>query len=202
MPGNSDKPLLLVDVDGVVAPFGFDPNVRPEGRFLLIEGIPRFLSASAGDHLSRLAQVFEPVWCTGWEETANDYLPFELGLPGPYPVISFDGAAQGPGHNGAGDGPRHWKLTAIDGHVGDRPLAWVDDDHGNGADLWAAARAARSPTLLVTTEPAVGLEAKHVELLLAWAAEVGAPGPPRSPADRRQPTNAEGPPERALGKPL
>ena len=84
------KPILLVDVDGVISLFGFAPGARPEGRFEMVDGIAHFLSATAGDHLRRLAAAFEPVWCTGWEEKANEYLPHALGLDGPWPFLSFD----------------------------------------------------------------------------------------------------------------
>ncbi len=167
-----EKPLLLVDVDGVISLFGFAPQAQPPGRFEMVDGIAHFLSASAGEHLLRLAVAFEPVWCTGWEEKANEYLPHALGLPGPWPHLSFDRAA-GPGVSTQG----HWKLGAIDAHAGPRrPLAWIDDAHGDACDSWAAARAAAgAPTLLVTTEPAVGLSAADVERLLAWAAQPALP---------------------------
>ncbi len=74
------EPLLLVDVDGVISLFGFDPHSPPEGRFQMVEGIAHYLSATAGDHLRALAGSFELVWCTGWEEKAADYLPAALGL--------------------------------------------------------------------------------------------------------------------------
>src|SRR5258707_10132331 len=98
-----NRPLLLIDVDGVISLFGFDPARRPEGRFEVVDGIAHFLSATAGEHLRRLCEEFEPAWCTGWEEKANEYLPHALGLPGPYPHISFDGATP------IADG--HWKLA-------------------------------------------------------------------------------------------
>ena len=33
------KPLLLVDVDGVISLYGFPPDQRPNGRFALVDGI-------------------------------------------------------------------------------------------------------------------------------------------------------------------
>ena len=57
----------------------------------------------------------------------------------------------------------HWKLDAIEAHAGERPLAWIDDAHDDSCRAWASARAA--PTLLVTTDPAAGLTAAHVEAL-------------------------------------
>ena len=131
----------------------------------MVDGIAHFLSASAGEHLRLLADAFEPVWCTGWEEKANEYLPHALGLDGPWPYLSFERAA-GPGVSTQG----HWKLEAIDAWCGGRAVAWIDDAHGPACEAWAAAREA--PTLLVTTEPAVGLVDVHVDELLAWAAHL------------------------------
>jgi hypothetical protein len=156
----SSKPLLLIDVDGVISLFGFDPAHAPAGRFEMVDGIAHFLSASAGQHLRQLAPEFELVWCSGWEEKANEYLPRALGMPASLPYLSF-------GRAGAVAGG-HWKLDAIDCFVGvGRPLAWIDDDHDDACADWAAARAA--PTLLITTDPAVGLTDEHVGALVAWA---------------------------------
>ena len=85
-----EKPLLLIDVDGVISLFGFDPARPPLGRFEMVDGIAHFLSATAGEHLRELSGQFELVWCTGWEEKANEYLPLALGLPGPLPHVIFD----------------------------------------------------------------------------------------------------------------
>jgi hypothetical protein len=156
------KPLLLVDVDGVISLFGFAQHARPAGRFEMVDGIAHFLSSTAGEHLRLLSGAFEPVWCTGWEEKANEYLPHALGLPGPWPYLSFE---RNPGRDRA-----HWKLDAIDAFASNRPLAWIDDAHGETCEAWAAERAgAGFPTLLVTTEPGVGLAEAHVERLLRWA---------------------------------
>ena len=166
------KPLLLVDVDGVISLFGFPPHARPAGRFAMVDGMAHFLSASAGEHLRRLAQVYEPVWCTGWEERADEHLPHLLGLDGGWPHLSFD-RATAPGASLLG----HWKLDAIDAYAGAQPLAWIDDAHGAACEAWAAARAAAgSPTLLVTTAPAVGMTEAEVARLQAWAASPASAG--------------------------
>jgi hypothetical protein len=159
------KPLLLVDVDGVISLFGFDPARPPAGRFLAVEGIVHFLSATAGDHLRMLESAFELAWCSGWEEKANDHLPAALELAGPLPHLCFEGPAAV---------SAHWKLAAIEAYAGaSRALAWVDDAHDESTAAWAAARP--GPTLLVTTEPAVGLTDAHVDELLAWAGALPAP---------------------------
>jgi hypothetical protein len=161
-----DKPLLLVDVDGVISLFGFDPSRPPDGRFELIDGIAHFLSASAGEHLRALSAEFELVWCTGWEEKANDYLPRALGIPRAIPFLTFD--------RDVGRGHAHWKLAAIEAYAGStRPLAWIDDALDEACVEWADARP--GPTLLITTLPAVGITAKHMAELRAWATELSRP---------------------------
>lgn len=161
------KPLLLVDVDGVISLFGFPSNKRPPGSWVIVDGAPHLLSSEAARSLQALEDVFEPVWCTGWEERANEYLPHALGL-GPWPHVALD-RARGPGHTTAG----HWKLAAIDAHAGaDRPLAWIDDAFNEACGTWAAARAA--PTLLVATDPATGFTAAHAARLRAWATDAPA----------------------------
>jgi hypothetical protein len=156
----SDTPLLLIDVDGVISLFGFERAEAPAGSWEFVDGIAHFLSATAGQYLRELSESFELVWCTGWEEKANEYLPRVLGLPGPLPYLSFDQAV--------GRANTHWKLHAIDAHAGpDRALAWIDDALVPACFDWASARP--GPTLLIATEPAVGLTDAHVEQLNAWA---------------------------------
>ena len=159
-PCMSRKPLLLVDVDGVISLFGFGSDERPAGRWLMVDGSPHYLSATAGEHLLRLAETFELAWCSGWEERCNEYLPHALGLPGPVPFLSFD--------RNPGKGHAHWKLAAIDAYAGpDRPLAWIDDALDDACEAWAAQRA--GPTLLVPTLPHEGLTGPIAQSLTAWA---------------------------------
>ncbi len=157
------RPLLLVDVDGVISLFGFDSAEPPPGRFVLVDGIPHLISATAGDHLRALSDAFELAWCTGWEEKADEHLRHLLRLPDSCPHLAFDGAE--PGRHA------HWKLGAVDRYAGlSRPVAWIDDAHDDSTDAWAAAR--RGPTLLVRTDPAVGITDAHVDELLGWARRV------------------------------
>ena len=152
-------PLLMIDVDGVISLFGFDQTEPPEGRFVVVEGIPHLISAHAGPQLARLAEAFECVWCTGWEDRAEEHLPRLLGLPGGWAHLTF--AAE----PGAG---LHWKLEAIEALAGpERPVAWIDDDHDASCERWAAERP--GATLLVATDPRVGLTDEHVTTLLRWA---------------------------------
>jgi len=122
----------------------------------LVDGVPHFLSREAAETLATLTEDFECVWCTGWEDRADSYLPNLLGLPRGWPHITFLDTP----------GP-HWKLSGIDAYAGpERPLAWIDDDHDEACEQWAAAR--RGPTLLVTTDPARGLLPEHADVLREW----------------------------------
>jgi hypothetical protein len=179
-PQPTTRPLLLLDIDGVVSLFGFPPHDPPAGSFHWIDGIPHFLSAAAAAHLLALSEIFELVWCSGWEERANEYLPALLGLPAALPYLRFAPAVRAAsavsgvgGDSGDDDGTMrvtrgHWKLDAIDAYAGTRALAWIDDCLDDACHAWAAARAA--PTLLVQTDAAVGITDGHVVELARWAA--------------------------------
>ncbi|HEV2923389.1 MAG TPA: hypothetical protein VGW98_05110 [Solirubrobacteraceae bacterium] len=196
------RPLLLVDIDGVISLFGQPAAGSPErlaaggtpldASFHAIEGIPHFLSSTAAAHLLSLAELFELVWASGWEERANEHLPHLLGLPKRLPFLRFPrgvlaagagnipggflaGAEEPGGPSGAG-GPQatlaHWKLQSIDAYAGERQLAWIDDAFNGACHEWAAARA--TPTLLVQTEPELGLTSREAAQLEEWALELKA----------------------------
>ena len=166
------QPLLMVDIDGVISLFGASARERPgafavEGSFHAIDGIPHFLSATAAAHLLSLAQVYELVWASGWEERANEHLPHLLGLPAALPFLRFGERSERLRRTRA-----HWKLQAIEAYAHERPLAWIDDMFDAGCHEWAAARPA--PTLLVQTEPQRGLTQPEAELLAEWAQALSA----------------------------
>jgi hypothetical protein len=165
-----ERPLLMVDIDGVISLFGgweragWDQGAasgeRPRaGSFHSIEGIPHFLSSAAAAHLLELSSLFELVWASGWEERANEHLPHLLGLPPQLPFLRFARAV--------GRANAHWKLDAIDAYAGERALAWVDDALNDACHEWADARGA--PTLLVQTDPQRGLTTSEAQRLAAWA---------------------------------
>jgi hypothetical protein len=165
------RPILFVDVDGVISLFGYNPSGPPPGTFHSIDGIIHCIGSEAASRLARLTERFELVWATGWEEKANEYLVHLLEMPADLPVLTFDGRAV--------FGSSHWKLEAIDEYARGRPAAWIDDNLDDRAEEWARART--EPTLLVITVAAEGITDEHVELLLRWADEV------RPPAERVPP---------------
>jgi hypothetical protein len=158
VPERAERPILAVDVDGVISLFGFADPADAPGEFVLIDGITHCISRPVGERLRRLSDWYDLVWATGWEERANDHLPALLGLE-ELPYLTFDGRAS--------FGSAYWKLDAIGAHAGDRPLAWIDDCIDESCRHWAHTRDA--PTLLVPVEPDRGLEEAHAETLIAWA---------------------------------
>ena len=159
------RPVLLVDVDGVLNPFAFRRGQEPPGftaHDLL--GYRVLLAPRHGVWLSALAAegLFDLAWATTWEHDADKLIAPRVGLPAGLPVIAFDEAGSWGGYT--------WKLAAVDAFVAGRACAWIDDDLGGDAHAWAARReAAGLATLLISPDPAIGLTHGQVDRLRRWA---------------------------------
>ena len=151
------RPLLFLDVDGVLNPFPDTPTGFDEYDFFQDDDEPVRLAAVHRDWLHDLTNAYDLVWATGWAEEANRVLNPFFHLPSfpvvPLPEIPFEPSAKVPG---------------IALFAADRPAAWVDDMLTEEARKWAAAR--RVPTLLIDVDSATGLTRPHVDRLLAWVA--------------------------------
>jgi hypothetical protein len=157
----------MVDIDGVISLFGPPGDRGAEGSFSAIDGIPHFLSSAAATHLLSLADVYDLVWCSGWEEKAEEYLPHLLGLPTGLPFLRFERMTGPPPARAGRSIDGHWKLDAIDTYAGGRALAWIDDAFDQSCHGWAERR--QAPTLLVQTDPSLGLTSREARLLAEWA---------------------------------
>jgi len=156
-----DRPLLLLDVDGVLYPSGAEcPAGFTEHTLFPDEIDPVRVCLDHGAWIAELAGAYEVVWATGWGEEANRLLGPLLGIPRlpvlPFPQVPFSADL---------------KVPAIDALAGDRPAAWIDDMLGPVAYDWADHRPA--PTLLLPADPAIGLTRELVDHALAWAGDPG-----------------------------
>jgi len=154
---DQSTPVFLLDLDGVLSPFAAPtcPDGYQERVFFEGEEAERYCVAHGG-WMRELATVGDLWWATGWGENANElYLPL-LGVE-PLPVVRFPPVPFEP----------ELKVPAIDAVVGDRPAAWIDDNHTPAGRRWAAERGA--PTLLVSIDPAIGWARTDVDRVLGWA---------------------------------
>lgn len=149
------KPYLLLDVGGVLSPYGLTPpsdfSEREIGGFWVV------WTDRHVNRIERLTKQFELIWATTWEQYANQALCPALQID-PLPFIKFvRGQTQ------------TRKLDSVKEFVGDRPAAWIDDDLYDDARSWAAERNRNVPTLLVQTTPSIGFTDEHVDELLDFA---------------------------------
>jgi hypothetical protein len=161
-PARADsRPILLVDVDGVLNPWLARSCPPGFGEYDFFPGERVLLSPGHGELLLSLAQAYELVWATAWEHRANRLICPVLALP-PLPVIEFPLS---------GRDLYFRKLPAVIEAVGSRPCAWIDDEHRPDHYTWAERRGV--PTLIVDIDPALGLTSDVAARLAEWAAALG-----------------------------
>jgi hypothetical protein len=160
------KPLLLLDVDGVLCPFGIDPDCPPEGYALTeIGGVPLWLSKGNVAYLKDLRNYYELAWATMWEDSANELLSPWHNLNN-LPYVPFTEYLTSDKYTWR----EHYKLGAIKEFVGSRPCVWVDDDIDESVLRWASER--EEPTLAVPVLPNFGLDEQIVEELRQFATKL------------------------------
>ncbi|MGW7820274.1 HAD domain-containing protein [Streptomyces puniciscabiei] len=163
MTSAAERPILFLDVDGPLIPFGASYGSSTP----VDQGNPLLDRLDPGIGPRLLALGCQLVWATTWMEDANDAVAPRLGLP-KLPVLEWP-------DTGAGDGPRglHWKTCPLVEWADGRPFIWVDDEIGAMDRLWVDARHP-GPSLLHRVDPAQGLVDADFSALGDWLA-VAAP---------------------------
>lgn len=150
------RPMLFLDVDGVLNPFGPLCPAEFAEHDLFPGEEPVRVNPEHGTWITELLGTFDIIWATFWNEDANRLLVPLLHID-PLPVLAMPSAPSRPSA----------KVPLIASCAGKQPAAWIDDAHPAEARTWSRAR--QAPTRLITTEPAVGLTRARVRQALGWA---------------------------------
>ncbi|MBO0516407.1 HAD domain-containing protein [Streptomyces beijiangensis] len=167
----AQRPLLFLDVDGPLIPFGATERQLPDG-YPTYEQVAGRSTPGAGTNplLSRVdpglgarlaALPCELVWATTWMSDANACIAPWLGLP-ELPVVNWPDPSDDEGRGGL-----HWKTRPLVDWARGRPFVWVDDEITGADRAWVVAHhPARA--LLHRADPVFGLTGADFELIGAW----------------------------------
>ncbi|MFE2476788.1 hypothetical protein [Streptomyces sp. NPDC059389] len=164
MTGPVLRPLLFLDVDGPLIPFGAGAHELPGGYPAYGTGhdanpLLARLDPALGPRL--LALPCELVWATTWMAGANAWVAPRIGLPD-LPMVSWPDPSEEEDH-----GRTHWKTPALAAYAAGRPFAWVDDEITPADRTWIRAHHP-APALLHRVDPRFGLGPADFATLAAW----------------------------------
>ncbi|WP_045304937.1 HAD domain-containing protein [Saccharothrix sp. ST-888] len=172
MTGSVQRPLLFLDVDGPLIPFGAAPQRYPHGYPTYHSG-PESREADSNPLLARISPEHGPrlaalpcelIWATTWMADANECIAPRIGLPQLAVVIwpePSDADEQDERHG------LHWKTRAIVNWAAGRPFAWVDDEITDVDRAWVSAHH-RGHALLHHVDPRQGLTDADYVVLHEW----------------------------------
>ncbi|MFF8313311.1 HAD domain-containing protein [Streptomyces lydicus] len=164
------RPLLFLDVDGPLIPFGGPTpsySVGPEGPPVEANPLLARIDPAMGRRLAALG--YELVWATTWGEEANECIAPRIGLP-PLRMILWPEPSEAEERDVRAG--RHWKTRPIVAWAAGRAFAWVDDEITRADHAWVAAHH-DGPALLQYVNPRVGLTADDLDVLKSWAEALG-----------------------------
>ncbi|GII78817.1 hypothetical protein Sru01_37990 [Sphaerisporangium rufum] len=165
----SKRPLVLLDVDGVLNP-ARRRGLRSRRHECVLDGrvYQVYLDRRHGRALAALARESgaELAWATTWEEHANLWIGPRVGLP-PLPVIKV---TDDPGSR-AGE---HFKTRHVAEYVAGRPFVWFDDSLGVPDWQYLLDHPGVGEFLLVDVDPMTGLTGAHLARAREWLAGRGA----------------------------
>ncbi|MDF2712376.1 MAG: hypothetical protein K0R62_8028 [Nonomuraea muscovyensis] len=157
------RPLLLVDVDGVLNPFGRpEPGFRRYHCTIGPEAYTVHLDARHGTRLLELALATgaELAWATTWEHHANHWIAPRIGLP------ELSVVPMGPARDS--ELGEMFKTPHVAAYVEDRPFVWFDDQVRDEDERYLRERQGLDRFLLVCVDPVGGLTRQHLAMARRW----------------------------------
>lgn len=177
---SSALPLLFLDVDGPLIPFGATRHQLPDGYPTYETGL-RSPSADANPLITRIDPAHGPrlmalpcelVWATTWMADANECIAPWLRLP-ELPVMLWPETPDEPGSEVSEEAEEderrglHWKTRLVLRQATGRAFAWVDDEITDVDRAWVEAHHPE-PALLRRIDPARGMTDADFAVLGAW----------------------------------
>ncbi|SDI57595.1 HAD domain-containing protein [Nonomuraea jiangxiensis] len=162
------RPLLLLDVDGVLNPMrGPSPDFRAYRCLIGSEVYTVHLNPRHGRRLLDLALTTgsELVWATTWEDHANDWIAPRIGLPS-LPVIPM--SPEAPSEFG-----EMFKTPHVAAYAGRRPFVWFDDQVWAEDEEYLRVHRGLADFLLVHVDPRIGLTSRHLGMAHEWLTLTG-----------------------------
>ncbi|MFF9038827.1 hypothetical protein ACF090_25535 [Streptomyces sp. NPDC014892] len=165
MTAPTPRPLLFVDVDGTLLPYGGGrlPSSPEDWVDWQHTSNPQLAKIDRAHGLRLLRLTCEPMWATAWMDDANEVIAPLLGLPR-WPVVDLPEAPE----EDRAD-LLHWKTRALVRTAAGRPFIWLDDEITDLDRAWVA-RHHPGRALLHRVEPEVGLTAADFTVLRGWLA--------------------------------
>jgi hypothetical protein len=156
---HSERPLLFLDIDGTLLPFGRQQRIEATPADSYLAG----LDPQTVPYLTALPCVL--VWATTWEDRANTELAPLIGLS-PLPVVNWpeptrEASLEDRWFN------LHWKTRTLVSWAAGRSFAWVDDEITDHDREWVAEHH-DGRALLHQVDAARGLIASDLEALGTW----------------------------------